>query len=125
MKQLLVSHRNRQQGISKSGMLLLLLVIGLFLTVGLKLIPVYVDHNVITGVMRTLQENGRLNSMTQSELRQELANSLRVNNIRDFDMESVILDRSGSQNQVHVVYEKRVPVFSNIDIVVSFDDMFD
>lgn len=125
MKQLSESHGNRQQGISRLGMLLLLMLIGLFLTIGLKLIPVYVDHNVITGVVRTLQENGRLNSMTQSELRQELGNSLRVNNIRDFDINSVTLERSGNQSQVYIVYEKRIPAFSNIDIVVSFDDIFD
>ena len=50
MKKTAVNNLSRQRGISSAGVLLIAVLLGLFFTVGLKVGPLYVDHNLITGL---------------------------------------------------------------------------
>ena len=115
----------RQRGVSIFGIIVILALLGGFLSVGLKLMPIYLDHNVISGVAESLQESGRAAQMTQTEIRTEISNSLRVNNIRDFELSSVTANTANNRTVINIAYEKRVPLFFNIDAVVSFDDSFE
>src|SRR5690606_17041806 len=105
--------------------ILTLAILGGLLSVGLKLVPVYIDHNVIRGVVESLQESGRASDMTQTEIRTELSNTLRVNNIRDFDLDAVTVNKSNNRTVINLAYEKRVSLFFNIDAVVSFDESYE
>tara|TARA_R110001606_G_scaffold395500_3_gene567894 strand:+ start:1080 stop:1391 length:312 start_codon:yes stop_codon:yes gene_type:complete len=100
--------------------MLVVLVSGL--TFALKVLPVYIDHNFVRGVAESLLESGRANSMTQAEVREEIAASMRVNNVRDFDLDSISTSRANGASIISITYERRIPLFANIDIILSFDD---
>lgn len=112
----------QQRGFSKLGLVSMLVVLVSVLTFGLKVLPVYIDHNFVRGVAETLVESGRTNTMTQAEVREEIAASMRVNNVRDFDLNSITTTRSNGANTISISYERRIPLVANIDVVVSFDD---
>ena len=112
----------RQRGFSKLGLLSMLVILVAGLTFGLKVLPVYIDHNFVHGVADTLVESGRVNSMTQAEVREEIAASMRVNNVRDFDLNSITLSRANGSNVISIAYERRIALVANIDVVISFDD---
>jgi hypothetical protein len=83
------------------------------------------DHSIISSVAESMLESGRTDSMTQAEVRREFANSLRVNNIRDFDTSAVNSSRANNKSEITLMYEKRVPLFYNIDAIISFNDKFE
>jgi hypothetical protein len=83
------------------------------------------DHNLISGIAETLLNGGRADSMTQAEIRSEFANNLRVNNIRDFDASAVTSNRTDNKSEINLKYEKRIPLFYNIDAVISLNDKFE
>ncbi len=112
----------RHRGASLLGILLSLLVLGFLLMVGLKIVPVYIDHNVLKGVAESLVESGRAADMSQSQIRQEMGNSLRINNIHDFDLSAITSSRTNNVTRIFVSYEKRVHLFYNIDAVLTFDE---
>ena len=116
------SFSGRQRGFSKFGLLMTLVVLVTGLTFGLKVLPIYIDHNFIRGVAESLVESGRAATLTQVEIRGEVSSSLRVNNVRDFDLNSITATRNNGAAVISIVYERRVPLFSNLDVVVSFDD---
>jgi len=122
MNKMLNTLPHHQHGFSKLGLLSLLVVLVSGLTFGLKILPVYIDHNFIRGVAETLQESGRANSMTQAEVREEIAASMRVNNVRDFDLNSITTSRANGANIINITYERRIPLVANIDVILSFDD---
>ncbi|MFM1896286.1 MAG: hypothetical protein RLZZ385_1360 [Pseudomonadota bacterium] len=111
-----------QQGISKFGLLMLVLVIAGFFTVGLKVAPLYIDHNVLTGVGRELVESGNANDMTVQEIRERFSNQLRLNNITGFDVSSIRVSRADGGTVIRIAYERRVPLFANLEIIAVFDD---
>lgn len=122
MNKLLNALPRHQRGFSKFGLLGMLVILVAGLTFGLKVLPVYIDHNFVRGVAETLVDSGRVNTMSQSEVREEIAASMRVNNVRDFDLNSISTSRANGGNVISIVYERRIPLVANIDVVVSFDD---
>lgn len=110
-----------QRGVSKFGLLMLFLFIAGFFTVGLKVAPLYVDHNLITGICEELIENGEAANMTVSDVRQRIGNSLRINNITGFDLSDIRMRRENGQPIISIAYERRVPLVANLDVVAVFD----
>lgn len=112
----------RQRGFSKLGLVFMLVVLVSVLTFGLKVLPVYIDHNSVRGAAETLLESGRASTMTQEEVRNEIAASMRVNNVRGFDMTSITASRANGASTISITYERRIGLVANIDVILSFDD---
>lgn len=115
----------RQKGASVFAIIILLVMVGMFLLSALKVAPSYMDNNVIVNAMDGTINNNDFESMSIAEVRSNLQRSLVTNNIREFDSSSVVLTREGNNNFVDINYESRVPLFYNIDIVVTFENRFD
>ena len=122
MKKTTVNNLSRQRGISSAGVLLIAVLLGLFFTVGLKVGPLYVDHNLITGLCQDLIDNGEANSMTVTEVRDRLSSTLRINNVPDLDLNSIRLRKENGEAIITVAYEKRVPLIANLYILATFDE---
>ncbi len=115
------TNSHRQRGVSKIGLLMLLVFITGFLTAGLKVAPLYVDHNLITGICQELIENGEAANMTVSDVRNRVANSLRINNVTGFELSNIGLRRGNGVPIITVAYERRVELIANLDVVAKFD----
>ena len=121
MKQLLRKPLAKQRGVSKFGLVVLFILIASFLTVGLKVGPIYVDHNMITGICRELVENGEAANMSITDVRQRVSNSLRINNVTGFDLSDITMRKQNVQAIISVAYERRVELFANLDVIAKFD----
>lgn len=122
MKKTAVNNLSRQRGISSAGVLLIAVLLGLFFTVGLKVGPLYVDHNLIIGLCQDLIDNGEANGMTVNEVRDRISSTLRINNVTDIDLNSIHMRKENGEAIITVAYEKRVPLIANLDIVATFDE---
>ncbi|MBT8145382.1 MAG: DUF4845 domain-containing protein [Gammaproteobacteria bacterium] len=112
---------HRQRGVSKLGLLIMGIFVALFLTVGLKVGPLYMDNNVLTSLADDLVADGTANRLELTELRQRFADALRLNSIYDFELEDVEFRRGGGRTIINIAYERRLPLFANLDIVAVFD----
>ena len=92
-----------------------------FLTFGLKVVPLYVDHNLVSGVCEELIENGEAANMTITEIRQRVSNTLRINNVTDFDLSSITLRKENDQAIITIAYERRVELAANLDVVAKIN----
>lgn len=123
MKNLTCNSLHRQRGVSKFGLVMLLLMITAFFTVGLKVGPIYIDHNLITGICQELVDNGEASNMTVTDVRNRVSNSLRINNVRGFDLSAIRLRMENGSPIITVAYERRVELFGNLDVVAKFDSV--
>lgn len=121
MKILRKTNLKTQRGVSKMGLLLVAVMLGFFFTFGLKVGPIYVDHNLIVGLCQDLIDNGEANNMTVNDVRNRVSNTLRINNITDFDLSSIRMRKESNEAIITVAYEKRVPLIANLDIIAVFD----
>lgn len=121
MKALRVTNLKRQAGASKLGLMMTFLVIVAFLTFGLKVGPLYVEHNIVTSYTEDLIESGEVASMSTSQLRRKVGDNLQINNVRDFDVTRIRLAKENDKPVVTIAYERRVELFLNLDVVAKFD----
>ena len=123
MNKLNINNLKKQQGVSKVGLLVMFLLVAVFLTAGLKVVPLYIDHNLIVGICDELIETGEADNMTISDIRIRVSNTLRINNVTGFDLRSITLRRENSQAIITVAYERRVELFANLDVIAKFDSV--
>lgn len=121
MKQIRLKNLKEQAGVSKFGLLMMFVLLVSFLTFGLKVVPLYVDHNLISGVCEELIENGEAANMTITQIRQRVSNTLRINNVTDFDLSSITLRKENDQAIITIDYERRVELVANLDVVAKFN----
>lgn len=114
-------NRSRQHG-SIGGIILGVLVFGSALSLGAKLIPLYMDHNTMSTIMDKMAEEDGLGIKTDSQLLDVMKQRFKLNNIRDFPIhEHVEIKRSGRGTDVVLDYEVRMPLIQNIDMIASFN----
>ena len=123
MNKLNIKNPKKQQGVSKLGLVVMFFLVAVFLTAGLKVVPLYIDHNLIVGVCDELIETGEADNMTITEIRIRVSNTLRINNVTGFDLRSITLRRENSQAIITVAYERRVELFANLDVIAKFDSV--
>ena len=121
MKQIQLKSLREQASVSKFGLFVGFILIMLFITFGLKVVPLYLDHNLISGVYEELIENGGAANMTITEIRQRVSNTLRINNVTDFDLSSITTRKENDQAIIIIAYERRVELAANFDVVAKFD----
>lgn len=123
MKQIRSKSLREQVGASKFGLLMMFILIAAFLTFGLKVVPLYVDHNLITGICEELIENGEAANMTTTDVRQRVSNTLRINNIRDFNLSAITMRKENDQAIITIAYERRIELAGNLDVVAKFNSV--
>lgn len=115
----------KQQGWSRTSLLMVVFTVAVVSTTVMKLFPVYVDHNFVVTVTRSVLENSNVSVMSQPEFRREISRSLRINSVSEVSSEAVTLLRNGPETSARIRYERRVPLIYNVDFMVSFDERVD
>jgi len=113
---------NRQRGLSFFGWLLMILVFGSVITMGMKLLPLYLDHNTMSKVLDGMAAEKGLAGKRQYELEDMIKKRFKVNNVRDFNhKDNLVIKRDKSGVEVIIDYEVRIPLIHNVDLIASFD----
>ncbi len=113
-----------QHGMSSLSMLVLLAVIGFFLTALFKIGPLYLDNYFVAASIKSLK-NEKIHEISDVQIRRTLDKLFTINGVRDITAREVKVDRQKTNTIVSMAYEKRVPFMGNIDVVVKFNNVYD
>ncbi|MFT4676337.1 MAG: hypothetical protein ACI831_000328 [Candidatus Azotimanducaceae bacterium] len=111
----------RQRGVGFAGWLILILVFGGLLTIATKLLPHYMDHRTASNLLDKLSTEDGVAIKNKAEISKIVSNRMKLNNIRDFDLEDrLAVNRTKNGAQLVLNYEVRVSVIGNLDAIASF-----
>jgi len=114
----------RQRGMSGIGMVCTLLVLVAVLSMALKLGPHYIDYRTIQSVVNALPAE-QVHRMSRAAVYEELEKRFPLNNLYDFKARDVIeFERERDATLVTILYEKREPLFLNLDVVIKFQKQY-
>ena len=116
--------RSKQQGITVLGGLVSLAIVGFFITAALKIGPLYLDNSFVKAAIDSLAEEN-IHNMSDTEVRRKLSTHFDINNVRDIDTKLIKIKRQQTHTTVSLNYEKRVNFMGNLDVVVSFENIYD
>ncbi len=118
--------KQKQYGMSMTGWLFVILVLGITFTIIVKLAPLYAENRYVVEALKSLSEtpNG-FESMSNGEIKQKLYSFYTINGVRSEGSKNIEIDRQPNKVLVSINYEVRVPMFYNVDAVVSFNNVLD
>lgn len=111
-----------QNGRALITVLLCMVFVGSIGFVGLKLAPIYIEHFGVTSSLESMKQDSNLHGKSIAELRHLLNKRLEINDVRRVDNTDVEIKTTSRMTTIRVAYEVQVPLMSNIDFLVTFDN---
>jgi hypothetical protein len=114
---------SRQKGMSVINFLLVFIGVGFVGVIGLKLLPIYLEHYKIQATLNNLKTVSDITDQTPDQITAMLQKRWDINGIsRIKAAESVFVEKHLGQINVQVTYEAEEHLFANVSAVVKFDD---
>ena len=116
-----IAKRQSQRGMSGLGMLAAIaLVVGGAL-LALKVIPLYIDDLEVKKALESMEQEKGLYALSKSAIRKKLTTKMSAGYARPLTTEEVQITKKKGKIMVDVVYESRVEIVANIDLVAKFE----
>jgi len=115
----------RQRGMSTLTLLVVIALVGLGITCGLKMIPAYINYWSLKGIFESVEAEPGIAQSSPKDIESALQKRLDINSARDFDpKKSVSIRKEDNQLFIEFYYEVREALFANIDVVMKFQHKF-
>ena len=113
--------KRTQGGMTLIGFILVLAVAGLFIYVGMKVVPMYTEFYAVKQSLNGLAMEPGISNATPDRIRSLFFRRLYVNYSDNVKPENVKIERGEGGWKMTVSYEVRRPLISNLDVVGNFD----
>ena len=106
----------RQSGVSLTGLILVLAVLGMAAVLALKLVPAYTEYSAIKDAIVRAKEAGG----TPREMQVAFDKNAGINSVTAIRGRDLTITRDGGEAQISFAYEKRVPLMGNVSLVIDY-----
>lgn len=113
---------NQQAGLSVPLVLFGILIAVLVVLLGFKIGPLYLEHYGVVSSLKSLEQEAGMRRKSTSELMTLLKKRLDLNDVRRVQRDDITIKKQTKHTTVRVAYEVQVPLVSNIDLLVTFDN---
>ncbi|MEN0038665.1 MAG: DUF4845 domain-containing protein [Cellvibrio sp.] len=116
-----------QRGLGMLQWALVIAIAGFFLLFAFKVVPLYAENRYVESALRSLENGGeKFDQMTDAEIKKKITSFYVINNVRsEGPSNNIKILRESEKAIVTIDYETRVPLFYNIDLVLSFQNHLD
>jgi hypothetical protein len=114
--------KSKQSGITLIGFLIVLMVVGFFGYMGMKLLPAYTEFMGVSKAMTQVASAG-VEGKTLDDIRRDLVFKMGFQYVDDATIKpkDITIQRNNNAAELHVSYDKRVPFMYNIDFLLHFE----
>jgi len=113
--------KRTQGGMTLLGFIICLAVAGVFVYVGMKVIPMYSEYFSVKKSMDGLALEPGINNASPDKIRNLFFRRLYVNYSENVKQDNVKIERMPGGWKMTVKYEVRRPLISNLDVVGNFE----
>jgi hypothetical protein len=113
----------RQRGIGLLGILIIVIMVGVFITAAIKIAPGYIEYFTVRDVVMRVAEEYKKDIDTTADIRRKLADFFNTNQIYGLKPQDIKIERRDGEVVIDAGYEQRVPLFWRIDLVMKYDDL--
>jgi hypothetical protein len=112
--------KRKQSGLTFIGFVIVLAVAGLFIYVGMKLVPMYTEYYSVKKALASLANEDGIANRSAPEVKQRFFKRLYMSYALNIKNEHVKIERRETSWIVIVDYETRRPMIANLDVVGKF-----
>jgi len=110
---------DKQRGISLLGFLVVLVLTLFVAYIGMKLVPIYMNHYSVISAMKSLSEEPGVESMSEARMRDLLRRKFDLSYVQHVTPADIRIVRSTGL-EIVAEYEVRESLIGNLDAVVTF-----
>mgnify|MGYP005749887969 FL=1 len=115
----------KPRGMTLMSFVMVLIVVGFFALVVMKLFPMYSEYFNLKGVMEEYAAQPNSASIPPAQMHTDLNRRFGIAYVSSVKKEHIKIVREGGQSKLNIAYEVRVPLFGNLDVVGKFDNTVD
>ncbi|MDO9168989.1 MAG: DUF4845 domain-containing protein [Methylobacter sp.] len=119
------SSPKNQQGLTLISIVLILGLIGFFVVLTLKVVPIYLDHGKVKSALAALQAMPDIQTKSEFEIRDSLTKRFNINYVYDVTKDDIKVVKQGNYVKVDVEYETVVKLVDNLSLLAEFHDSFE
>jgi hypothetical protein len=107
---------NAERGVSLSGLIVVLAVLGVVIVGAMKVVPAYLENRSIQDAIVKAKAGGG----GASEMQRAFQKSAEVQGFEAVRARDLVITRENGEPEISYAYEKRVPLVSNVSLVIDF-----
>ena len=113
----------RQQGLTLIGFVFILIIVGFFAYMAMKLVPAYAEYMGVVKAMKQLAAEPDLANKTPEEIQRDLAfkGSFQYVDDKTFSAQNIHIKNGAGGGTMQVKYDKDIHFIYNIDFLLHFD----
>lgn len=112
--------KHQQRGMTLIGFVISLAIAGLFIYVGMKLIPMYSEFYSVKKALAAMSNEDGIANKSAADIRRSLERRLNLSYAGTIKREHVKVERQGAGWMITVDYENRRELIANLDVVGKF-----
>jgi hypothetical protein len=111
-----------QRGITAIGWLIVLILIGFFALVAMKLIPIYIEYYQVAKVLTGVEGDKSLAKGPIKEIVRRIDHNLYINSVSRVTVRKHLKVTKEKEGLVATItYDARVPMFANVELIAHFN----
>ena len=110
---------NKQRGVALAGVLVWGFIISLVAVLAMKVVPEYVTYFKILKDVKAVALNS--SGKTVPEIRASFAKYMEVEHVSTITPADLDISKEGNTIVIAFAYEKRIPLFYNISLLIDFE----
>jgi len=110
-------NRNAERGISITGLIVTLALLGVVGVFASRLIPAYIEYNAIKAAIVQAKASGGNNVR---EIQAAFDRHAGINSVTAIAGRDLVISRDTGNIELSFAYEKRLPVAGNVSVVIDF-----
>ena len=114
-------NRNRQEGMTTLGLIILLSFVAIFAFAFLRLTPIYLNYFKVVGVVDGVYEEFDSQGATAAAIRTSIRRRFDIESVSEIEAKNVKLEAVDGGYKVTANYDHTAPFVSNIYFTVKFD----
>ena len=112
---------NAQRGISLSGLIFVLAVIGFIAVFALKVLPTYAEYRaILDGIKLAKATNG-----TNREMQIAFDKGADINSVTAITGKDLVITKDSGETEVSFAYEKRIPIAGPVSLIIDYSGTTD
>lgn len=105
-----------QRGISLTGLIVVLAILGFVAIIAAKTVPVYAEYSAVKDAVKAAKETGG----TVRDMQVTFDKNADINDIEAIGGRDLVISKETGETEISFEYERRVPLFGNASLLLEF-----
>lgn len=112
------------RGMGASGWIMAIIVVVVFVTAAIKIIPSALDFNTIKTLVNNVIADNKIGLKSNDEIYRDIGRRFSINRIEVINIDDITIEKENGELVITVDYEVREDFFANIDFVMTYKQEF-